>query len=59
MPEDGYSVNAKHGGIYNTDINSFVGDNLYLHSTYRTSQQDVLVKTILFYSHFRQILRRM
>jgi len=52
MPVGGYSVKAKHGGINNTDINSFVNVSLYFHSTYRISQQDVLVKTILFYSHF-------
>ena len=52
MPDDPYSLKVKRVGINNTDINSVVGDSMYLHSTYRISQQNVLVKTI----HFTHIL---
>jgi hypothetical protein len=47
VPGDGCSLKAKRVGINNTYRNSVVCDSLYFLSTYRISQQDVLVKTIL------------
>ena len=48
MPADSCSLKAKRVGINNTDRNSVVDDSLYFHSTYRISQQDVLVEIVLY-----------